>query len=152
MDSVDFFDVSVSLFICFTHTPAQGMRWQVPWGKHTPAHYKESHATDKAKEIAKDDILPVVTIRNPYRWMASMCRNPYTARWSHRPDHCPQLQTANGDWNRVSVKYGAGKESYLSLAHLYNDWYHGYTQNASYPWIMIRMEGMWWCLRSFVLS
>lgn len=124
------------------------MRWQVPWGKHTPAHYKNAHAAKMAKNINKDDILPVITIRNPYQWMKSMCKNSYSARWNHdRNGKCPNLQNHdnNHEWNRVTVKYGAGSESYTSLAHLFNDWYHGYTHNASYPWVMIRMEGT--CVR-----
>lgn len=129
----------------------QGMRWQVPWGKHTPAHYKYEHVAKIAKNVNKEDILPVVTIRNPYQWMKSMCKNPYTAKWNHRRDQCPNLLSSDKNknnnmndpnaWNTVSVKYGAGTETYQSLAHLFNDWYNEYLQNASYPWIMIRMEG-----------
>ena len=121
-----------------------GMRWQVPWGKHTPAHYKYAHAAKLAKNIDKNAILPVITIRNPYLWLKSMCKNAYAARWNHSRNHCPNLQQPDkNDWNTVTVKYGAGSESYTSLAHLFNDWYHGYTQNATYPWVMIRMEGMY---------
>ena len=127
----------------FLHVLDQGMRWQVPWGKHTPAHYKYTHAAKMATQINKDDILPVISIRNPYLWMKSMCNNPYAAKWSHRRDKlCPNLQTADSSsWNTVTVTYGAGVETYPSLAHLFNDWYHEYTRNATYPWIMIRMEG-----------
>jgi hypothetical protein len=126
-----------------------GMRWQVPWGKHTQQQYRDQHATEKAKDIIKNDLLPVVTIRHPYFWMQSMCKNPYTAKWPHQgTTNCPHLVKSGGDgnattknWNNVTVKYGAGTENYQSLAHLYNDWYHGYTQHAKYPWLMIRMEG-----------
>ena len=127
-----------------------GIRWQVPWGKHTQQQYRDKHATEQAKAIVKDDLLPVVTIRHPIQWMQSMCRNPYTAQWSHKRNQCPNLrhysqEEQNDDeakaWNPVTVKYGAGTEHYHSLAHLYNDWYHGYTEHAKYPWIMIRMEG-----------
>jgi len=51
------------------------MRWQVPWGKHSPAKFKEAHSTEKAKAINKEWIMPVVTIRHPYSWMHSMCKN-----------------------------------------------------------------------------
>jgi hypothetical protein len=70
---------------------AHGIRWQVSWGKHTPAHFKSDHATDHAKDIDKETILPVVTIRDPYKWMASMCKNGYTARWPHSTRNCPHL-------------------------------------------------------------
>lgn len=122
---------------------AHGMRWQVPWGKHTPASYRLAHATEKAKGIAKEDLLPIVTIRNPWRWMQSMCKNPYSARWPHH-QICPHLQDIVGDdasWIPVTVKYGAAEESYQSLVHLYNEWYALY-RDASYPRLIIRMEDL----------
>mmetsp|Transcript_8708 Transcript_8708/g.24121 ORF Transcript_8708/g.24121 Transcript_8708/m.24121 type:complete len:258 (+) Transcript_8708:497-1270(+) len=119
-----------------------GMRWQVPWGKHTQQQYRNAHSTQLAKDIRKDDLLPIVTIRHPLYWMKSMCKNPYTARWKHTKANCPNLADDDKNWNNLTVKYGAGTQDYASLAHLYNDWYHGYTQHASYPWIMIRMEDL----------
>jgi hypothetical protein len=119
-----------------------GMRWQVPWGKHTPARYKTQHAATHASDIAKDDILPVVTIRHPWTWMQSMCHNPYSARWSHWKK-CPNLLLSDGvSWNNVTVKYGAAVESYRSLAHLWNDWYRQYVPDADYPFVTIRMEDL----------
>ena len=119
-----------------------GMRWQVPWGKHTPAHYRQAHATQKASAINKHDVLPVATIRNPYTWMQSICKNPYTARWKHART-CPNLKASdNEEWNPVSVKYGAGVDSYQSLVHLWNDWYNEYYKQESFPFLMIRMEDL----------
>ena len=148
-----------------------GMRWQVPWGKHTPQHYKWQHATKQAANIVKEDVLPVVTIRHPWRWMQSMCKNPYTAKWPHARQ-CPNLRrllqkkaatdTAGTkdkeEWNEVSVKYGAATETYQSLVHLWNDWYNDYYQTSvslaepensngddqqqHYPWVMVRMEDL----------
>lgn len=119
-----------------------GMRWQVPWGKHTPARYKTQHAATHASDISKDDILPVVTIRHPWTWMQSMCKNPYSARWSHWKK-CPNLLQEDGvSWNNVTVKYGAAQDHYQSLAHLWNDWYRQYVQEADYPFVMIRMEDL----------
>jgi hypothetical protein len=125
-----------------------GMRWQVPWGKHTPAHYKTLHAATHATGVNKDDVLPIVTIRHPYWWMHSMCKNPYTTRWHvKRRDACPDLRLEPPDntlekdddlpWNNVTVKYGAGSEHYQSLVHLFNDWYHEYTERADYPWVSL---------------
>lgn len=119
---------------------SHALRWTRPWGKHTPAKYKQQHATEKAQAIAKDDVLPIVTIRHPLRWMQSMCHNPYTAKWKHSPQNCPHLQI-DDEWNPVHVKYGAATENYTSLAHLYNEWYHEY-QNSDYPVLMIRMEDL----------
>jgi len=116
-----------------------GMRWQVPWGKHTPAYFKWKHATEKAKNIVKEDLLPIVTIRNPWRWMQSMCKNPYTAKWPHWHT-CPNLRD-DDSWNNVTVKYGAATESYSSIVHLFNEWYEAYDQ-ADYPRLLIRMEDL----------
>lgn len=111
------------------------------WGKHTQQQYRNKHSTQLAKDVVKDDLLPVVTIRHPIAWMKSMCKNPYSAKWKHNHKNCPNLGET-GNWHNVTVKYGAGTEEYQSLAHLYNDWYHGYTKHAVYPWIMIRMEDL----------
>lgn len=124
------------------------------WGKHTPAHYKWQHATTKAAAIRKEDVLPVITVRNPWRWMQSMCHNPYGAAWAHH-GKCPQLRTAadpEAAWNEVTVKYEAATERYRSLQHLWNDWYNAYLHPAAavdattatppYPWIAVRMEDL----------
>ena len=36
-------------------------------------------------------IMPVVTIRDPYSWLQSMCRHRYSAHWFHPPNHCPNF-------------------------------------------------------------
>jgi hypothetical protein len=139
-----------------------GIRWQVPWGKHTPASYKYQHsATEKAAAIPKEHVFPIVTIRNPWRWMQSMCKNPYSARWTHSTQ-CPNIlkSTASDSnendvkesYNAVSVKYGAGVETYRSLPHLWNDWYNEYYRyssqssfmksDTSYPLLIVRMEDL----------
>lgn len=85
----------------------------------------------------------MVTVRNPWRWMQSMCKNPYAAKWSHHGT-CPNLQLrsksdaesgadAAATWNQVTVKYGAATETYQSLQHLWNDWYNDYLQTAIMP-------------------
>lgn len=125
-----------------------GMRWQVPWGKHTPAKYRQDHSTSRAVNITKEYILPVVTIRNPYTWFRSMCHNPYSARWDHSrtdPHACPSLKdssSSSGKWHTVKVKYGAGEENHTSLAHLWNDWYAGYIHEATFPFIAVRLEDL----------
>ena len=128
-------------------TESYGMRWQVPWGKHTPASFRDLHATAKAgkMKINKNWILPIVTLRNPYTWFRSTCKSPYTARWNHRKDlsDCPSLKDeVTGKWNNVTVHYGAGDDEHQSLAHLWNDWYSYYLRKATFPWIAIRMEDL----------
>lgn len=44
----------------------------VAWGKHTPQHFRLQHAAVHAMDIQKEHVLPVITVRNPWRWMQSM--------------------------------------------------------------------------------
>lgn len=136
-----------------------GMRWQVPWGKHTPVKFRKLHSTKKAADIRKEYILPVVTIRHPYSWFGSMCKNGYTAKWDHRrtpkkgdgkPKNCPSLKYGDSPktaWNPVTVTYAEKREDHhLSLAHLWNDWYAYYLDlgkrggGDDFPFLVIRME------------
>lgn len=136
-----------------------GMRWQVPWGKHTPVKFRRQHSTKKAAAITKEYILPVVTIRHPYTWFGSMCKNGYTARWDHKktpkksdgkPRNCPNLKYGNSDnsaWNPVTVTYAEERtDHHLSLAHLWNDWYSYYLDLSKrgggddFPFLVVRME------------
>ena len=127
-----------------------GMRWQVPWGKHTPAKFRTEHATEKAAAsgIRKEYILPVVTIRNPYTWFNSMCKNGYTAQWDGRGKksleqmNCPKLKKKDGKWNPVTVKYNQRQDAHASLAHLWNDWYGYYINQQEFPYVVIRMEDL----------
>jgi hypothetical protein len=73
----------------------QGVRWQVPWGKHTPPgdkEYRQAHKTKKDANIDANEIMPMVTIRDPLIWLKSMCKHRYTARW-YNPDNkrCPNF-------------------------------------------------------------
>ncbi|CAB9516556.1 expressed unknown protein [Seminavis robusta] len=123
---------------------AHGMRWQVPWGKHSPAKYKAEHSTEMAKAINKEWIMPVVTIRHPYSWMHSMCKNGYTAKWPHgrKGQNCPNLKP-RGQWNEVTTKFANGRTEYSdSLAHLWNDWYKMYIDDAKYPRLIVRLEDL----------
>eukprot|EP00521_Asterionellopsis_glacialis_P007694 CAMPEP_0195287108 /NCGR_PEP_ID=MMETSP0707-20130614/4312_1 /TAXON_ID=33640 /ORGANISM="Asterionellopsis glacialis, Strain CCMP134" /LENGTH=450 /DNA_ID=CAMNT_0040346835 /DNA_START=234 /DNA_END=1582 /DNA_ORIENTATION=+ len=126
-----------------------GMRFQVPWGKHTPAHYKWDHATKQAQAINKTNILPVVTIRHPYDWMTSMCHHNYEARWNHNDQgQCPHLADLDPMTHQpqlVPVNVNIRERVvHKSLAHLWNDWYHEYydppAQESPYPFLMVRFE------------
>jgi len=79
-------------------------RWQVPWGKHNPPKNKEFRNKNRIPAYAYMDpnqTLPVVIIRDPFRWLQSMCHNSYTSTWPRfaRPDdtqyHCPNLWPTN---------------------------------------------------------
>lgn len=122
---------------------AHGMRWQVPWGKHMPANYREEHATKWATQIWKESVLAVVTIRNPYAWFASMCKNHYSAYWVHNERGlCPHLLNKQRELVPVEVKYDSHKTHYDSLAHLWNDWYAQYLTKADFPYIVVRFEDL----------
>jgi len=129
---------------------SKGMRWQVPWGKHYPASYREQHATKTDKTVPFDHSLPLVTIRHPYSWMQSMCRHPYAASWKHSKEHCPNLvptpedDLADGKTDQVPVTVKYSKEfsaHHDSLAHFWSDWYHLY-YDANFPRIIVRFEDL----------
>jgi len=138
-----------------------GMRWQVPWGKHTPAKFRKLHSTKLAAAIKKEYVLPVVAIRHPYSWFGSMCKNGYTAKWSHtktkregdgKPLNCPNLKQGNAPnapWNPVTVTYAEKREDHhFSLAHLWNEWYSYYLDlearggGDDFPYLVIRLEDL----------
>ena len=129
---------------------AHGIRWQVPWGKHMPANFREEHATKWAKTIWKESVLAVVTIRHPHQWFRSMCKNSYTARWPHSERSCPNLREEDEDGNGgdpsplvpLEVKYDGTVVHHDSLAHLWNDWYAQYLQKANFPYIVVRFEDL----------
>lgn len=132
-----------------------GIRWQCPWGKHTPVNEKYNHTTPNNENMNKDDCLPVVTIRNPYDWMKSMCRLPYTAKWSMhergiRGTICPHLVYTTGDSKEdklllpVELKAKLAEQwmEFGSLAHLWNEWYAEYWRDANFPYLIVRFEDL----------
>ena len=126
----------------------------MPWGKHTPGSERGRYLKNQKIKYTIDEVLPVVLIRNPYGWMKSMCRHPYTAKWDSMQNKrsCPELKRG-GEWNGVDVKFGPGVRHHQSLAHMYNDWYgHYYYGNdtvaegiqrsieAPFPRLIVRFE------------
>ena len=131
------------------------MKWQVPWGKHTPASWRlKNIAVAGGKGVVQTDVLPVVTIKDPYTWMTSMCRHSYSANWRHADEHCPNLIPNEVDYSNnwfkdlepgssipVNVRYNqTHKTTHHSLAHLWNDWYGAYEQVTEYPRLIVRFE------------
>mmetsp|Transcript_12160 Transcript_12160/g.28869 ORF Transcript_12160/g.28869 Transcript_12160/m.28869 type:complete len:476 (+) Transcript_12160:97-1524(+) len=122
---------------------SRGIRWQVPWGKHSPVgdkEFRETHKTEKDKDIDAREIMPMVTIRDPLVWLKSMCRHKYTARWEgfQEKDHCPNF--LRSDLN-MFVKYNGFNRGYESLMHLWNDWYNEY-KNIDVPFLLVRFEDL----------
>ena len=126
-----------------------GIYPKTPWGKHNPPNIS-------VIENDPRQILPVVTIRDPYRWMQSMCKAPYAADWplnrNSKPNdiaedkHCPALVPTDRDrellqrknidavlvnetrhYFPVRVTYSRQQiVKHYSLVHLWNDWYQEY--------------------------
>lgn len=68
----------------------------------------------------------------------------YTSRWQHgrRGQNCPNLKI-DGEWNEVTTKFAEGRtENSDSLAHLWNDWYKMYLEDAKYPRLFVRLEDL----------
>jgi hypothetical protein len=134
----------------------KGIRWQVPWGKHAPAgddHFRQTHKAKEDANIDANNILPAVTIRDPYAWMQSMCRHQYQAFWSHDKDeHCPNLIPNAKDKALfpilrkkkvvpLEVHYPEFVRQHDSLAHFWNDWYNEYMK-ATFPRVIVRFEDL----------
>ena len=83
-----------------------GVRWQVNWGKHSPARFRfQNYLDDK---LNNEHFLPVVTTRHPYSWMQSLCRQRYSTHWFHNArEHCPNLVPNEIDWKwyNFTLKY-----------------------------------------------
>eukprot|EP00978_Attheya_sp_CCMP212_P047893 scaffold445636_cov98-Attheya_sp.AAC.1 len=122
-----------------------GNSWEVPWGKHTPAIFR-ANFTKGHPNYDKSEVLPVVLVRNPYSWMKSICRNSYTIRFQDRNKKtCPRLKTSttnnnnndiSNNWNKVTVRYGAGTMHHESVAHLWNEWNGFYYHDPELPRLM----------------
>ena len=159
----------------------KGIRWQVNWGKHQSPKWRLTHDVAEDNMVANENMLPVVSIRDPYLWMQSMCRHRYAAHWFHPPGHCPNLVANHIDYEFLKyaesgeylymeeyhhndawlkdnvlnmanftsdqaivplyVKYNKETTNHVSLAHLWNDWYHEYT-HGDFPKLIIRFEDL----------
>lgn len=100
-------NLMAELLIANCHLPARqrkhginsrGVRWQVNWGKHQSPKWRLDHDVTTDGKVPNKNILPVVTIRDPYLWMQSMCRHRYAAHWFHPPGHCPNLVANDVDY------------------------------------------------------
>lgn len=130
-----------------------GIRWQCPWGKHTPVSLKYEHSAPLNDNMTKDDCLPIVTIRNPFDWMKSMCRIPYTAKWNRREAGiqgtiCPHLVYASKTSDKkifpveLNARLGEKDLTFDSLAHLWNEWYLQYWRDSGFPFLIVRFEDL----------
>lgn len=124
-----------------------GMRWQVPWGKHNPpsTHRNKNIAKAWGKDIVQNNFLPVVLIKDPYSWMGSQCRHKYTTFWGHDDQHCPNLIrwriTDKNVPSEVRVKYALNMKTYESLLDMWNKWYEEWSIQE-FPHLTTRFEDL----------
>jgi len=84
----------------------------------------------------------MLTIRDPYRWMRSMCKHIYGARWAHNTTACPNIYTAEEHRpSPVRVKYKHTIVNHKSLPGMWNDWYNAYL-DVSFPRVIVRFEDL----------
>ena len=120
----------------------RGIRWQVPWGKHTPVQFREKHVTTTDHEVPLENSFPMITIRDPYSWLLSMCRHPYAARWVYDPEHCPNvINYQSKKASNVYVFYKTDMVSYKSLPEMWNKWYQDYLA-VDFPRVLVRFEDL----------
>ena len=120
----------------------KGIRWQVPWGKHTPVEFREQHVTTTDRDVPLENSFPMITIRDPYRWMQSMCKHTYGAEWNHNKSTCPNVYDEDYKIpNRVRVKYKSSIVWHKSLPAMWNDWYNHYFEQ-SFPRVFVRFEDL----------
>ncbi|KAK1742462.1 hypothetical protein QTG54_007027 [Skeletonema marinoi] len=120
------------------------IRWQCPWGKHTPANFKNNHTAPKNEEIIKDHCLPIVTVRNPFDWMVSMC-NIHTQLDGLIIGYAPSRRmSSNGKKVPVGVKVKLAEQwlNFDSLANLWNEFYAQYYRDFEYPYLIVRFEDL----------
>ncbi|GAX20122.1 hypothetical protein FisN_17Lh074 [Fistulifera solaris] len=154
-------NLMAELLIHNCHMPARmkkyghrnrGVRWQVLWGKHTPVgdeDFRLHHRTYNDTMNA-EDIFPAVTVRDPFKWMQSMCRHKYAAHWHHDDAHCPSLIPNAADIAKyhhlrseetipVLVRYKEFDKHHTSMVDFWNTWYQEYVQ-APFPRLIVRFE------------
>jgi hypothetical protein len=135
-----------------------GMRWQPHWGKHSLATMKHIYTANHFDPDDKDNILPVVLVRDPLTWLTSMCLHPYSAKWKHHKSHCPGLVPNDDDIKQYpelkgqstipgKVLFGITDDNnkftyqWPSLVHVWNFWNMQYSKSA-FPSVMVRFEDL----------
>jgi hypothetical protein len=136
-----------------------GLRWQVPWGKHSPLSYRASHKAKQGMGLNELNFIAVMVLKDPYTWMQSLCRNSYTARWKHHKKHCPNLIPNDVDKEHhyvrddnhekdlqqngipISIDYNPNTSHYANMADAWNTW-NGAYMDADFPRLIIRFEDL----------
>jgi len=130
--------------------------YHVAVGQHVaPTEYWLSrHRDPDAKQELFRQSFPVVVIRDPFRWMQQMCKNPLKVQWNlGEAGRCPNLipteqeqtrevnQNINSTFSVTVPVYGKYIDRYDSLAAMWSKWNRVYT-NATFPRLMVRYEDL----------
>jgi hypothetical protein len=95
-----------------------GMFDEMPWDKHGPVSWREDEGYKPDQngfemnlvlpQLKNKDTFPIVMVKDPFSWMESMCRNPYTALWLPSHSSClnlyPDYDMYDGDPDRNMFK------------------------------------------------
>ena len=128
-----------------------GIKYQVPWGKHSPVGWRFKHVAPEFEHLDQSHFLPALVIKDPYTWMESMCRHKYAASWRQVSGHCPNLvpttpqekrMISPRDTFQVNVQYHQYNVTHhASMSELYNEWY-GNWLDVEYPRLVLRFEDL----------
>lgn len=130
-----------------------GILVQAPWHKHWFVSQRHSHVIPYLSNITLDNVLPVVTIRDPLSWAQSMCEQPYDVEWTdtsnnHKaPPQCPSILHNEAS---VYVPKQTGEKRYANLFDLWNTWYRAYLDSIDLDFVMVRHEDLIYCPRQVV--
>jgi len=130
-----------------------GIRETVAWWKHGPASWRDNPPyliqgiaeSKEGKRFDRMNALPVVMIKDPVNWMSSMCRNPYEVSFYRPMGRCPKLTQPEkrtvtiippkGLKNKYIIKYD-------TLIDMWGYYYNEWTNNASFPNLVVRYEDL----------
>ena len=135
------------------------------WGKHTPVYdeeFRQRHKVSSGDDIPANNVFPVIAIRDPAVWAASMCRNEYAMEWTHtntkevtdeKQQHCPNFVPNLIDYNQdeslynnstvpVTIRYAKFNRMHDSMIDHWNEFYMEYFQQSRFPRVMVRFEDL----------
>jgi hypothetical protein len=129
------------------NTTTNAVLTQVPWDKHWLSSLRWNHSIPLYRNfsaaVTANAVLPIVTIRDPWSWMQTMCAQPYLVQYvddergKHKNTACPNLHRA------VHMPKMISGRTWPSLLHLWNDWYREYFY-SELPFLMVRFEDLIW--------
>lgn len=120
-------------------------------GKHLSLETKSSYMNGPWESWNASTKLPVVLIRDPYRWINSMCGLPYLAEWKRgAKKRCPNLVPTKQEKSlpefqnltsfNITVHFNIDHtEEYDSLTDYWSDWNRQWFE-ADFPRLIVRFE------------